>query len=181
MEWWKHPDAPGYFSDFLLLEQKEMEYQFNPEKETRIDREGGWFDPFWVKSQFLKLGRTGNKLYWTLKIIFGREVAVPRRRGKKPQVQIEWEPQVWQFRIEYPEEYPTRAPKIYVQEPGLAFSTPHRLPGGALCLFSPLDGREYGWNPNTGTAATIALWATEWVRAYLNWKKTGTWPGRSAY
>lgn len=177
MEWWQDPADPDYFSDTFLLEQNEMKDKLDPGTETRIEMQVEWDDPLWVRSEHLKLGRKGSAIHWILRVRFGWEKLLePASKRGKPKVSIEWEKEAWEFRIEYPSNYPASAPRAIVQKPRLVLFTPH-IWRGALCLFNPSDGREYGWNPNTGTGATIALWAIEWVRAYLYWHRTSKWPG----
>ncbi len=81
------------------------------------------------------------------------------------------------LKIVYPQDYPNRAAEAYVVQPKI-YSEKHQFEDGQLCLFNPRDGIQYGWNPATSTAVTIAAWAIQWLYAYYTWRATGHWPGR---
>ncbi len=81
------------------------------------------------------------------------------------------------LKILYPPDYPNRAAEAYVLRPEI-YSEKHQFEDGQLCLFNPKDGMQYGWNPATSTAVTIAAWAVQWLYAYYTWRATGRWPGR---
>jgi ubiquitin-protein ligase len=82
-----------------------------------------------------------------------------------------------ELKIMYPNEFPQRAPEAYVLKPHI-YSEKHQFEDGQLCLFNPKDGNNYGWNPSTGTAVTVAGWAIQWLYAYYTWRSTGEWPGQ---
>jgi len=80
------------------------------------------------------------------------------------------------IKIAYLDNFPERAPEAYVLKPRI-YSEKHQFEDGQLCLFNPKDGENYGWNPSSSTAATVAGWAIQWLYAYYTWRMTGTWPG----
>jgi ubiquitin-protein ligase len=80
------------------------------------------------------------------------------------------------LKILYPAAYPNQPAEAYVLKPRI-FSQKHQFEDGQLCLFNPRDGEQYGWNPSTSTAVTVAAWAIQWLYAYYTWRATGTWPG----
>ncbi|PJF45088.1 MAG: hypothetical protein CUN55_00690 [Phototrophicales bacterium] len=80
------------------------------------------------------------------------------------------------LKIIYPKYYPNHPPEAYVVAPKI-YSNKHQFEDGQLCLFNPKDGSQYGWNPSTSTAVTVAGWAIEWLYAYYTWRATGIWPG----
>ncbi len=80
------------------------------------------------------------------------------------------------LKILYPNEYPHRPPEAYVLEPRI-YSEKHQFEDGQLCLFNPKDGTNYGWNPSSSTAVTVAGWGIQWIYAYYTWRITGDWPG----
>lgn len=80
------------------------------------------------------------------------------------------------LKILYPKYYPNHPPEAYIVAPEI-YSTKHQFEDGQLCLFNPKDGSNYGWNPATSTAVTVAGWAIEWIYAYYTWRATGDWPG----
>jgi len=80
------------------------------------------------------------------------------------------------LRIVYPNEYPNRPAEAYVDDPNL-YSKKHQFEDGQLCLFNPKDGTNYGWNPASSTAVTVAGWAINWIYAYYTWRITEKWPG----
>ena len=79
-------------------------------------------------------------------------------------------------KIVYVNDYPNRPAEAYVLKPSV-YSEKHQFEDGQLCLFNPKDGVNYGWNPSTSTAVTVAGWAIEWLYAYYTWRATGEWPG----
>lgn len=81
------------------------------------------------------------------------------------------------LRILYPNEFPDRPPEAYIDRPRV-YSEKHQFEDGQLCLFNPKDGTNYGWNPDTSTAVTVAGWAIQWMYAYYTWRTTGEWPGQ---
>ncbi len=81
------------------------------------------------------------------------------------------------LKIFYPPLYPNFPAEAYVLSPTI-YSEKHQFEDGQLCLFNPKDGTQYGWNPSTSTAVTIAAWAIQWIYAYYTWRATGRWPGR---
>jgi len=80
------------------------------------------------------------------------------------------------LKILYPGDYPNRPAEAYVLKPRI-YSQKHQFEDGQLCLFNPRDGENYGWNPASSTAVTVAAWAIQWLYAYYTWRATGTWPG----
>lgn len=84
------------------------------------------------------------------------------------------------LKILYPEDYPNRAPEAYVLKPSL-YSEKHQFEDGQLCLFNPKDGTQYGWNPSSGTAVTVAAWGIQWLYAYYTWRAMGKWPGEEEH
>ncbi|MCC7446742.1 MAG: hypothetical protein IT324_04960 [Anaerolineae bacterium] len=80
------------------------------------------------------------------------------------------------MKIMYPNDYPNHPPEAYVLSPKI-YSQKHQFEDGQLCLFNPKDGANYGWNPASSTAVTVAGWAIQWLYAYYTWRKTGEWPG----
>jgi len=84
------------------------------------------------------------------------------------------------LKIQYPNDFPQRAPEAYIQQPHV-YSEKHQFEDGQLCLFNPKDGAGYGWNPSKSTAATITGWAIQWLYAYYTWRLTGEWPGQEEH
>jgi hypothetical protein len=80
------------------------------------------------------------------------------------------------LKILYPHDYPNRAAEAYVVQPRI-YSEKHQFEDGQLCLFNPKDGTNYGWNPASSTAVTVAGWGIQWLYAYYTWRMTGEWPG----
>jgi ubiquitin-protein ligase len=83
------------------------------------------------------------------------------------------------LKILYPADYPYRPAEAYVLQPEI-YSQKHQYEDGQLCLFNPKDGENYGWNPASSTAVTVAGWAIEWIYSYYIWRDTGIWPGVEA-
>lgn len=80
------------------------------------------------------------------------------------------------LKIVYPKVYPNHPPEAYVVAPHI-YSEKHQFEDGQLCLFNPIDGKDYGWNPASSTAITVVSWAIQWIYAFYTWKATNVWPG----
>ena len=79
-------------------------------------------------------------------------------------------------RVTYPETFPDGAPVVAIEEPTLPENAPHVLDRQRLCLFRPLDGPRYGYDPARTTAATLVAWTAHWVHCFEHWQETGQWP-----
>ena len=73
------------------------------------------------------------------------------------------------FRITltYPSRYPYLEPVLRVVRPSLRAGVPHRYVDGSICV------HQSGWNPATGTAASMIPLASVWLVYYLNWLENG--------
>lgn len=60
--------------------------------------------------------------------------------------------------------------KVFVREPGLRNSPPHRFSGGELCLHGSDDV-----GPET-TAKVYLDWAVQWIKTYERWLDGEDWP-----
>jgi hypothetical protein len=72
-------------------------------------------------------------------------------------------------RAAYPERYPYLEPVLQVVRPGIRSGAPHLYVNGALCV------HRNGWNSATGTAASMIPLASDWLRHYILWERTGQW------
>jgi ubiquitin-protein ligase len=70
-------------------------------------------------------------------------------------------------RIRYPARYPYAEPTLWLVEPPLVLGTPHTYRGGSICVH-----RRY-WNPETGTAASLAPLLSAWLLLYSVFLATG--------
>lgn len=75
----------------------------------------------------------------------------------------------FQIRLVYPSHYPYQEPTLRVVEPILHHGTPHRYADGSLCV------HRTGWNPATGTAASMIPLAGDWLLHYVHWLATKEW------
>ena len=66
--------------------------------------------------------------------------------------------------------------RVYADGPT---ASPHRYPGGALCMWYPADSREQRWEPRDGLVALIDLAVLHLFREAW-WRETGRWPGAEA-
>ena len=98
--------------------------------------------------QFVLTERDGGSLAWTgiIEPVQGHEFVVS---------------------IRYPNRYPYKEPKVFVDEPSLRSGAPHRYLDGSLCV------HRKRWDPKTGTAASIVPLAATWLALYLNWAASG--------
>jgi hypothetical protein len=80
------------------------------------------------------------------------------------------------IKIKYSKSHPNQEPYVFVLSHNVS-NAPHVLlfSSGALCLHAHKSARS-GWDPGKSTAATFGLWAVQWIRAWLRWKKTRRWP-----
>lgn len=72
-----------------------------------------------------------------------------------------------------PHGYPNTAPRIYAEQ--VVPDAPHRWPDGSLSIF----GATAAWNAKTHDAAHALSLARVWLKHYVGWRKTGTWPERT--
>ena len=75
----------------------------------------------------------------------------------------------FRLRLVYPSHYPYQEPSLWVVKPELHPGTPHRYVGGSLCV------HRTGWNPATGTAASMIPLAGDWLLHYVHWVTAGRW------
>jgi hypothetical protein len=71
--------------------------------------------------------------------------------------------------VAYPERYPYSEPVLWVVRPGIRSGAPHLYLNGTLCVHRD------AWNSATGTAASMIPLASDWLRHYLFWERTGEW------
>jgi len=69
--------------------------------------------------------------------------------------------------VEYPNDYPYRAPVLWVLDPALRPGTPHVYSDGSICIHKAT------WDPERGTAASCVPLLAAWLLAYLVWLQTG--------
>jgi hypothetical protein len=69
--------------------------------------------------------------------------------------------------VEYPTDFPYRAPSIWILAPELVPGTPHLYQDGSACIHSN------AWDPNRGTAAATTTLAAAWLLAYVHWQRSG--------
>lgn len=79
-------------------------------------------------------------------------------------------------RVTYPETFPEDPPMVTIEEPPLPENAPHVLKRHKLCLFRPLDGPRFGYDPARTTAATLVAWTAHWIHCFEHWQETGQWP-----
>ena len=69
-----------------------------------------------------------------------------------------------------PKDFPYSPIKVFVREPRLKESSPHRYSESQLCLHGPGDV-----GPET-TAKVYLDWAVQWIRIYERWLDGKPWP-----
>ena len=68
------------------------------------------------------------------------------------------------------------SPSVYVDGPD---DSPHRYPGGALCMWYPYDPPEARWRHNDGPGGLLGHVAAHLIKE--EWfRRTGDWPGEVA-
>lgn len=70
----------------------------------------------------------------------------------------------------FSDHHPYSAMRVYVREPHLKGSPPHKFPGNELCLHD-----DDGVGPET-TAKIYMDWACQWIRIYEKWLDGKRWP-----
>ena len=76
------------------------------------------------------------------------------------------------LRVKIPENYPYEMPIVYPMGWN-PIGAPHRYAEGALCLMQPSQ-----WSEIYSLALVIKK-AQYWVHKFIQWKRTGWWPGKS--
>jgi hypothetical protein len=79
-------------------------------------------------------------------------------------------------RVTYPGGFPDDPPFVRIEEPTLPENAPHVLDNQKLCLYRPLDGPRFGYDPARTTAATFVAWTAHWIHCFEQWQETGSWP-----
>ncbi len=69
--------------------------------------------------------------------------------------------------LEYPKDFPYRAPALWVLEPPLAAGAPHVYADGSVCI------HQTTWDAHRGTAASCVPLLSAWLLAYVVWLQTG--------
>ncbi len=163
MTWWGSWENP---SDRMRREALTMKATFDIKKRVLIRSHVSWDQDFYLETGERKFVTDKPRYpYWLITFRM-HDSSSSRIRSK------EW----FTIRIEYPEGYPDYEPEVRVISHDVT-DAPHVLlfSSGALCLHDHTSSRS-GWDPGKSTAATFGLWAIEWIRAYLYWKKTWFWP-----
>lgn len=156
--WWGTEKDP---SDMLKEEMIAVKKYFNPKRDYYVPKNTRWDQPFWIHTLGVKLDRIeGNKKpFWLISFVMIEENKMRSRQ--------------YEIKIQYFGRPNAAVPRAYLvsEDPDTIY---HLYEDGSLCLF---HGDKYeGWDPSKSTAATIALWAVEWIRAREHYKRTGNWP-----
>ncbi len=69
-------------------------------------------------------------------------------------------------------DYPSRMPQVYVTQPALLQTVPHRYREGNLCYLHPSM-----WNPGLHSLTFVLARIAKWLNKYEVWRETGRWPG----
>lgn len=70
-----------------------------------------------------------------------------------------------------------KVPRVFVDNPPIDKSAPHRYPGGDLCLYWP---KEWRWSANEKLSETLVPWIALWLYYYEIWQFCGKWLGPSS-
>ncbi|NBI07538.1 hypothetical protein D3Z33_11820 [Senegalia massiliensis] len=70
-----------------------------------------------------------------------------------------------------------KKPKVYVLEPEILDSAPHRYSDNSLCLYYPDD---LSFDQYSVIADTIIPWTIEWLYFYEIWLEDNVWWGKEA-
>lgn len=144
---------------------------FNRNRACYITDVSWWDHPFWIHTTDLmppkRVEGSNDNMSWHFAFYMTEEDG---KRSKEYEVRVDYQP-----------EHPFEAP-ISTVISGLTSRDPYQhgywtKDGVQPCLYH--GGRSVGWDPNHSTAATIALWTVQWLRACAHYKKTSTWPDAS--
>ena len=80
----------------------------------------------------------------------------------------------YKIRIEYSHK---SEPKVFIDEPSILNSVPHRYPDKSLCLYKKT---KFSWSNSNSIAKDIVTLIIMWVYYYEIWKITNVWYGREA-
>ena len=67
--------------------------------------------------------------------------------------------------------------KVFIMEPQILKSAPHRYSDQSLCLYHPNDK---SYRPDLLIADTLIPWTCEWLFFYNIWLEEGVWWGKDA-
>ena len=99
------------------------------------------------------------------------EVNLVKQHGRlRARMKIKWRRTVYSGELVFPRDYPFGEIQAYVLDPRIR-NSPHRYSSKELCLSHD------NVTPET-LAIHVADWLVEWIAAFEQWKRTGTWPDR---
>lgn len=165
--WWGNPQQ---FTGRMWSEVAAMKAAFDIElvKGKKVTTQAHWDHPFILYAHKLKLNisQDPRKPFWTVEFSMKETVKNSDARSKDH----------YRLKIEYPTDYPSREPKVFVSSHAIGTSLANHVFGdGSLCLHDHSSTRT-GWDPSSSTAATFGLWSVEWVRAWRFSKRNSNWP-----
>jgi ubiquitin-protein ligase len=82
-----------------------------------------------------------------------------------------YESRSFKIGIEYVQDYPIAAPKVFIIDPELdPIETPHMYVDGSICYLKA----DEDWS-NDFTSYEVALMVKSWIYAYCKWERKGIW------
>lgn len=149
----------------MVFEVDAMRMLFSEKRPVLYRQNVSWDAHFFVVTHELNFNTDGALPYWEAKF---QTINVP---GSRSVINTR---EIFELQVLYSSNYPASEPQANLTNQNLS-GAQHLFPGGKLCLHAHNSARD-GWDPAKSTAATIALWAIQWTRAWLYWKKTNVWP-----
>lgn len=164
MTWWGTDNAT---TDLLRQEIEAMRQLFNTRNKVLVDQTSIGGFPYYVETLAKKLNTDDpDNIFWEITF---------RMHETSRWSKISTD-EHFTIKIKYNSRFPVSPPDVSVTSHQFSSFTPHYYSGdNTLCLYHGVS-RHDGWNPVESTAASLGAWTTQWLRAYLIWKKTTRWP-----
>lgn len=169
MAWWGTRQRP---SPRMVVEIAAMKKLFNPKQPVLVSPRVSWDRDFYVETFERELQTGVFEPYWRISFLM-RETGPSRIRSGE----------VYTIKITYKQGFPAKEPWVTILSHDVSDSPHHygtRHQGRVIiCLHGHSGNPREEWDPGRSTAATLGLWAVQWIRAYILWNKTGDWPAEA--
>lgn len=163
MTWWGTREHP---SPRMVAEILAMKKAFPLSERNLVHTYVRWDFDFEIETVDRDLITSGGATpYWLIRFRMRETSSSSRIRSRD----------VFEIKVKYPSLYPAKEPIVTLESHDAAGAPHHFFDSDVLCLHSH-DGTRTGWDPAKSTAATFGLWAVEWIRAWLYWKRNLSWP-----
>jgi len=153
----------------MVFEIEAMRMLFSDKNPILFRQNVSWDGNFWVATHKLTLNTDCPNPFWDARFRMTNDQDSRSKINSRDMFHIQ---------VLYTSNYPSSEPQANLKSHKIAGAEHYFSDGGKLCLHAHRTARD-GWDPAKSTAATIALWAIQWTRAWLYWKQTTVWPKAS--